>query len=59
MTSILELHQLIKTKQRSALDITQEYLQRIENLEPKLIDIKGSPQYTTKESKFVGTLMKL
>ena len=36
MTSILELHQLIKTKQRSAVEIAQEYLKRIEKLEPQL-----------------------
>ena len=36
MTSILELHKLIKTKQRSAVEITEEYFKRIENSEPKL-----------------------
>ena len=36
MTSILELHQQIKTKQRSAVEIAQEYLKRIEKLEPQL-----------------------
>ncbi len=36
MTSILELHKLIQSKQRSAVEITQEYLQRIEKLEPQL-----------------------
>lgn len=36
MTSIKELHQQIKSKQRSAVEITTAYLQRIEKLEPKL-----------------------
>jgi aspartyl-tRNA(Asn)/glutamyl-tRNA(Gln) amidotransferase subunit A len=36
MTSILELHQQIKTKQRSVVEIAQEYLERIEKLEPQL-----------------------
>lgn len=36
MTSIKTLHQQIKSKERSAVEITQEYLQRIGELEPKL-----------------------
>jgi len=36
MTSIKKLHQQIKNKERSAVEITQEYLQRIGELEPKL-----------------------
>ena len=36
MTSILELHKLIKTKERSAVEITEEYLKHIEDSEPKL-----------------------
>jgi len=36
MTSIKTLHQQIKNKERSAVEITQEYLQRIGELEPKL-----------------------
>jgi aspartyl-tRNA(Asn)/glutamyl-tRNA(Gln) amidotransferase subunit A len=36
MTSISELHQQLKTKARSAVEITQEYLTKIEKLEPKL-----------------------
>ncbi len=36
MTSIKTLHQQIKNKERSAVEITQEYLQRIDELEPKL-----------------------
>ena len=36
MTSILELHKQIKTKERSAVEITEEYLKHIEASEPKL-----------------------
>jgi aspartyl-tRNA(Asn)/glutamyl-tRNA(Gln) amidotransferase subunit A len=36
MLSISELHQQLKTKKISALEITKEYLARIEKLEPKL-----------------------
>ncbi len=36
MTSILELHKQIKSKERSAVEIAQEYLERIETLEPRL-----------------------
>jgi aspartyl-tRNA(Asn)/glutamyl-tRNA(Gln) amidotransferase subunit A len=36
MTSISELHQQIKTKKRSAVEITEEYLNTIEKLEPQI-----------------------
>ena len=36
MASIKELHQQLVSKQRSAVEIAQEYLTRIEKLEPKL-----------------------
>ncbi|MEY3404227.1 MAG: Asp-tRNA(Asn)/Glu-tRNA(Gln) amidotransferase subunit GatA [Cyanobacteriota bacterium] len=36
MASIRELHEQIITKERSAVEITQEALNRIQELEPKL-----------------------
>ncbi|NCO75616.1 MAG: Asp-tRNA(Asn)/Glu-tRNA(Gln) amidotransferase subunit GatA [Cyanobacteria bacterium] len=36
MTSISELHQAIKSKKRSAVEITTEYLNTIEKLEPQI-----------------------
>ncbi|MGI0482083.1 Asp-tRNA(Asn)/Glu-tRNA(Gln) amidotransferase subunit GatA [Geminocystis sp. CENA526] len=36
MASIKELHQQIKSKQRSSLEITQEYLTTIDRLEPQI-----------------------
>lgn len=36
MASIKELHQQLIKKERSAVEVTQEYLNRIETLEPKL-----------------------
>ena len=36
MASISELHQQLVNKERSAVEIAQEYLERINQLEPKL-----------------------
>jgi aspartyl-tRNA(Asn)/glutamyl-tRNA(Gln) amidotransferase subunit A len=36
MSAIRELHQQLTSKERTAVEIAQDYLQKIEALEPKL-----------------------
>jgi aspartyl-tRNA(Asn)/glutamyl-tRNA(Gln) amidotransferase subunit A len=56
MASIRELHQQLTTKARSAVEITQDYLDRINTLEPKLRSfLLVTPEYALAQAQQIDS----